>query len=105
MSTIVITRPDSAEMKSLKAYLAAQGYHVVSPPENCRLWDEAEIRAFASACPDDLSGVVHPAPPPFQCSLEKADEETVARARDEGPLAGVSQKSSADASVHRAGEA
>lgn len=87
MSTIVITRPDSAEMKSLKAYLAAQGHHVVSPPENCRLWDEAEIRAFASACPDDLSGVVHPAPPPFQCSLEKADEETVARARDEGPLA------------------
>ena len=34
MSTIVITRPDSAEMKSLKAYLAAQGHHVVSPPEN-----------------------------------------------------------------------
>ena len=34
MSTIVITRPDSAEMKSLKAYLAAQGHHVVSLPEN-----------------------------------------------------------------------
>ena len=87
MGTIVITSLKSAETKSLQAYLSAQGYRVLTPPDGCRLWKEEEVRAFASACPEGLSGVIHPAPPPFQCSLEKADEENVARARDEGPLA------------------
>ena len=87
MDTIVITSLKSAEMKSLRAYLSGQGHQVLTPPEDCCLWKEADVRAFASACPEHLSGIIHPAPPPFQCSLENADEETVARARDEGPLA------------------
>ena len=87
MSTVVITDLRSAEMQSLRACLEARGRQVLTPPEGCRLWKEAELRAFAASCPEDLEGVVHPAPPLFQCSLEQADEETVARARDEGPLA------------------
>ena len=87
MSTVVITDLKSAEMKSARAYLESLGWRVLTPPENCRLWKEDEVRAFASACPEELSGVIHPAPAPFQCSLEEADEEQVARARDEGPMA------------------
>ena len=45
MGTIVITSLKSAETKSLQAYLSAQGYRVVTPPDGCRLWKEEEVRA------------------------------------------------------------
>ena len=87
MRTVVITDLRTAEMRSAKAYLEAEGWQVAVPPEGCRLWKEEEVRAFAETCPEDLAGVIHPAPPVFQCSLEQADEEAVARARDDGPMA------------------
>jgi len=87
MGSIVITDLRTAPMREAQAYLAARGYRVLTPPEGCRLWKEAELRAFAASCPEDLAGVIHPAPPAFQCPLEEADEERVAAARDEGPLA------------------
>ena len=87
MGSIVITDLRTAPMREAQAYLAKQGYRVLTPPEGCRLWNEAELRVFASACPEDMEGVIHPAPPAFQCALEQADEETVAAARDEGPMA------------------
>ena len=87
MSTVVITDLRSVDMKSARAYLEARGLRVLTPPEGCRLWKEAELRAFAASCPEDVEGVIHPAPSPFQCALEAAEEETVARARDEGPMA------------------
>ena len=87
MNSVVITDLRTPQMRSAREYLLSQGWQVLSPPDGCRLWKEAEVRAFAAACPEDLSGVIHPAPPVFQCSLEQAEEETVAAARDEGPLA------------------
>ena len=76
MSTVVITDLRSVDMKSARAYLEARGLRVLTPPEGCRLWKEAELRAFAASCPEDLEGVIHPAPSPFQCALEAAEEET-----------------------------
>ena len=87
MKSVVITDLRTAEMREAQAYLAEQGYRVLVPPEGCRLWKEEEVRAFAADCPPDLAGVIHPAPPPFQCPLEQAEEETVAAARDDGILA------------------
>ena len=87
MSSIVITDLRTAPMREAQAYLAKQGYRVLIPPEGCRLWKETELRAFAASCPEDLAGVIHPAPPAFGCALEQADEDAVARARDEGPMA------------------
>ena len=87
MKAVVITDLRTAEMRSAKEYLEAQGWQVLVPPQGCRLWKEEEVRAFASACPEELLGVIHPAPPVFQCALEQADEDAVARARDEGPIA------------------
>lgn len=86
MKSVVMTDLRTAEMREAKAYLETEGWQVLVPPEGCRLWKEEEVRAFADSCPEDLEGVIHPAPPAFQCSLEQADEETYARARDEGPL-------------------
>ena len=87
MSCIVLTDLRTAQMRAAKEYLEAQGYAVRIPPEGCRLWKEDEVRAFAVSCPEDLTGMIHPAPPAFQCGLEEATEEQAARARDEGPLA------------------
>ena len=87
MSSIVITDLRTAPLREARAYLTAQGFRVLTPPDGCCLWNEEELRAFASSCPEDLTGVIHPAPPAFQCPLEQADEEQVAAARDEGPLA------------------
>ena len=87
MQSVAITDLRTAEMRELQAYLAEHGYRVLVPPEGTRLWKEEEVRAFAAGCPSDLAGVIHPAPPPFQCPLEQADEETAAKARDEGLLA------------------
>lgn len=87
MKSVVITDLRTAEMRAARAYLAAEGWRVLVPPEGIRLWKEEEVGAFAGTCPEDLAGVIHPAPPAFQCPLEQAEEETAARARDEGPLA------------------
>ena len=87
MKSVVITDLRTAEMREARDYLAAEGWQVLVPPEGIRLWKEEEVRAFADTCPDTLEGVIHPAPPVFQCSLEEADEEIAALARDEGPMA------------------
>ena len=87
MKTVVITDARSPQARALIPFLSGLGYRVQVPPESCRLWKEEEVRAFAAACPRPLSGVIHPAPPFLRCGLEEADEEAVARARDEGPLA------------------
>lgn len=87
MKNVVITDLRTAAMREAEAFFTAQGWQVLIPPENCRLWNEEEVRAFAAICPGELSGFIHPAPPPFQCTLENADEQIIARARDEGPLA------------------
>ena len=86
MKSVVITDLRTAAAREAQAYLSAQGWEVLVPPNGCRLWKEEEVRAFAASCPENLAGFIHPAPPAFQCALEKADEQAVARARDEGPL-------------------
>ena len=87
MKTVVITDARSSQARALIPYLSGLGYQVQVPPDGCRLWKEADVRAFAAACPRPLAGVIHPAPPFSRCSLEEADEALVAKARDEGPLA------------------
>ncbi len=87
MKTVVITDMRSPQARALEAHLSGLGYRVATPPEGIRLWKEAEVRAFADACPRPLAGVIHPAPPFLRCGIEEAEEETLARARDEGPLA------------------
>lgn len=87
MASIVITDLRTPPMREARAYFEARGTRVLVPPEGCLLWKEADLRAFAAGMPEDLEGVIHPAPPPLRCGLEEAGEETVARARDEGPLA------------------
>ena len=87
MKTVVITDARSSQARALIPYLSGLGYQVQVPPDGCRLWKEADVRAFAAACPRPLAGVIHPAPPFSRCSLEEADESLVAKARDEGPLA------------------
>ena len=87
MKSVVITDLRTAEMREARDYLAAEGWQVLVPPEGIRLWKEEEVRAFADTCPETLEGVIHPAPPPFQCPLEQSDEGLAAKARDEGVMA------------------
>ena len=87
MKTVVITDVRSLQARALIPFLSGLGYQVQVPPEGCCLWKEDEVRTFADACPRPLAGVIHPAPPFLRCGLEEASEKTVARARDEGPLA------------------
>ena len=85
--TVVITDTRGTPARALVSSLSSLGYRVLTPPEGCRLWKEADVRAFAASCPLPLAGVIHPAPPFLRCGLEQADEALVAQARDEGPLA------------------
>ncbi len=87
MEYAVITDLRSEPARALAAHLGGRGYGVLTPPKGIRLWKEEEVRAFAASCPRPLAGVIHPAPPFLRCGIEEADEETLARARDEGPLA------------------
>ena len=84
---IVITDLRTETAREIKTGLEKMGYEVLIPPVGCRLWDETELGAFAASCGENLIGVIHPAPPPEQCPLERADEERVAAARDQGPIA------------------
>ena len=86
MKNIVITDLRTREMRDARDDLEQRGYSVLTVPENIPLWDEEKLRAFAADC-GELAGVIHPAPPLFQCALEDADEEAFARARDDGPIA------------------
>ena len=87
MKYAVMTDVRTQIARDLAEYLEDNGMKVLTPPDGCRLWKEEEVRAFAAGLPGPLAGVIHPAPPLFQRSLEEADEESAARARDEGPLA------------------
>ena len=87
MKSVWITDLRTREMQNAHDYLSAQGWQVLTSPEGLCLWDEAAVHAFVASCGEMLSGVIHPAPPPFQCPLEKADEARAAQARDEGALA------------------
>ena len=87
MKSVWITDLRTREMKDAREYLSAQGWQVLVSPEGLCLWDEEAVQGFVDSCPETLTGVIHPAPPPFQCPLEKADEASAARARDEGAVA------------------
>ena len=77
MRSVWITDLRSREMRDACEYLSAQGWQVLTTPEGLCLWDEEAVQGFVNSCSDGLSGVIHPAPPPFQCPLEKADETRV----------------------------
>lgn len=87
MKSVWITDLRTREMRDARDYLAAQGWQVAVSPEGLCLWDEKAVRDFVDTCAETLTAVIHPAPPPFQCPLEQADEALVARARDEGIIA------------------
>ena len=73
-------------MRDAEAFFTAEGYQVIPVPEGIRLWDEDALGAWAGGL-GELEGVIHPAPPLFQCAIEAADEALYARSRDEGPVA------------------
>ncbi len=87
MKSVWITDLRTREMQNAQDYLSAQGWQVLTSPEGLCLWDEKAVREFVTSCGEMLSGVIHPAPPPFQCRLEKMNERLIAQARDEGAVA------------------
>ncbi len=87
MKSVWITDLRTREMQEASAWLAEQGWQVISSPQGLCLWAEEELRVFLEPWRDTLAGVIHPAPPPFQSPLETTDEAQEARARDEGPMA------------------
>lgn len=87
MKSIWITDLRTPEMRDARDYLSARGWQVLVSPERLCLWDEEAVQGFVNSCRDTLEAVIHPAPPPYQCSLEDADETLAARARDEGAVA------------------
>lgn len=87
METVIITDLRTKEAQDAAVYLSARGYDVRTIPPAISLLDENALRTFAESCRESLVGVIHPAPPFFQSPLLSADEESFARARDEGPLA------------------
>ena len=87
MKTVVITDQRTCEAQELAAFLREEGYNTVTPPSSVPLWQEAALKAYSDSLPGPILGVIHPAPPLFHSSLEDTDEDTFARARDEGPLA------------------
>ena len=103
MNSVWITDLRTREMRDARDDLAKKGWRVVTSPEGLCLWDEEAVAGFVAACGETLCGVIHPAPPPFQCSLEQADDETAARARDEGPLAAWCVTKAAGALFRRKG--
>ena len=87
MKTVVITDLRTCEAQEIAAFLREKGYKTVTPPSSVPLWQEAALKAYSDSLPGPILGVIHPAPPLFHSSLEDTDEDTFARARDEGPLA------------------
>ena len=87
MKSVWITDLRTREMQNAREYLSAQGWQVLTSPEELCLWDDEAVREFVASCGETLSGVIHPAPPPFQCRLEKTNETLIAQARDEGAVA------------------
>ena len=103
MRSVWITDLRSREMRDACEYLSAQGWQVLTTPEGLCLWDEEAVQGFVNSCSDGLSGVIHPAPPPFQCPLEKADETRVSQARDEGAISAWCIAKAAGARFRRKG--
>lgn len=87
MKSVWITDLRTHEMRDARDYLSAQGWQVLVSPEGLCLWDEKAVQKFVDSCRDTLTGVIHPAPPPFQCTLGEAGEVIAAQARDEGVIA------------------
>ena len=86
-NTIWITDLRTMEAREARAFFLGQGDRVIDTPEGLPLWDPEAVSGLLAPFREELTGVIHPAPPPFQCSLEAADEALEARARDEGALA------------------
>ena len=103
MRSVWITDLRSREMRDACEYLSAQGWQVLTTPEGLCLWDEEAVQGFVNSCGDGLSSVIHPAPPPFQCPLEKADETRVSQARDEGAISAWCIAKAAGARFRRKG--
>ena len=86
-NTIWITDLRTVEAREARAFFLGQGDQVIDTPEGFPLWDPEAVSGLIEPFREELTGVIHPAPPPFQRSLEEADEALEARARDEGPMA------------------
>ena len=87
MNSVWITDLRTREMREARDYLQDRGWQVLVSPEGLCLWDEEAVNAFLAPHRDELRGVIHPAPPLFQSSLEGTDEALAAKARDEGVMA------------------
>lgn len=87
MNSVWITDLRTREMQEARDWLSGQGWQVLVSPEGLCLWDEEAVNAFLAPHRETLRGVIHPAPPPFQCPLEQSDEGLAAKARDEGVMA------------------
>lgn len=86
-NTVIFTSTAMAEAAEAAAFLAEQGYRVVTVPGEVCLWDEDALRAFAAPYVSSLLGVVHPAPERILGSVESVTEEQWVQATNEGPLA------------------
>ncbi len=84
--TVWLTDLRTREMREARDGLTARGWQILVSPENLCLWEPGDVRAFLAPYAETLSGVIHPAPPPFQSPLETTGEAEQARARDEGVL-------------------
>ncbi len=85
--TVLFTGARMAEAREARSYLEAEGFRVVTIPEEICLWDEAALRSFAEPFFPTLTGVIHPAPERITGSVETVSEEQWEQALNEGPLA------------------
>ncbi len=85
--TVIFTSSLMAEAREAQAFLAAEGYQIVTVPGDICLWDESALCAFAEPCAATLAGVVHPAPERILGSVEAVSEAQWTQATNEGPLA------------------